>query len=132
MYNKDYIKEALDRENKTREKLSELDRMRTAIEENYHLFDMNENIFKLFYNENENIWEITFKEDSFTVAETEAEGQYLCMVFQIIYTESLSEGILIGINNPNLGADLLKRKAGLDTSIHDYASYEQISFEDFE
>ena len=126
------MKEALDKENKTREKLSELDRMRTAIEENYHLFDMNENIFKLFYNENENIWEITFKEDSFTVAETEGEGQYLCMVFQIIYTESLSEGILIGINNPNLGADLLKRKAGLDSSIHDYARHEQTSFEDFE
>ena len=132
MYNKDYIKEALDKENKTREKLSELDRMRTAIEENYHLFDMNENVFKLFYNENENIWEITFKEDSFTVSETEAEGQYLCMVFQIIYTETLSEGILIGINNPNLGADLLKRKAGLDASIHDYVRHEEISFESFE
>ena len=132
MYSEDYMREALDKENKTREKLSELDRMRIAIEENYHLFDMNENVFKLFYNENENIWEITFKEDSITDSETEAEGQNLCMVFQIIYTETLSEGILIGINNPNLGADLLKRKAGLDASIHDYVRHEEISFENFE
>ena len=58
------------------------------------------------------MWEIVFNNDCVATTDSKEEAQRLTLLCQLVYTEALVEGITLGINNPEVAAELVRRLEG--------------------
>lgn len=112
-------------------KMQDLERIRDIMRTNYENFDFNYDAFKLSYSESDDCWEITFNQEELLVTNNKEEAERLLMVAHIIYEESLREGILIGVNNPDLGIELLQKFSSTDSMTEVMDNIDQITIEDY-
>lgn len=90
----------------------ELEEIREAYRKRYELLDLTTDIFFPYYDESSEMWEIVFNNDCVATADSKEEAQRLTLLCQLVYTEALTEGITLGINNPEVAAELVRRLEG--------------------
>lgn len=94
------------------DKINELDEIRGNIETKYS--EDVQDIFSVYYNENTEDYEIIYNDDTFFSAGTLEEAEQLVLLFDVLYEDALTEGIMIGVNHPDFGINLLREKNELN------------------
>ena len=93
----------------------DLEKLRDSIEENYREFNIDKDVLRLYYDENDDLWELLFKEEELMVTENKEDAQRMLLMCQIIYSEALAEGLLIGSNHQELASQMLYAKSSKDS-----------------
>ena len=109
-----YGSRIFEKENYTQQ---DLEKLRDSIEENYKEFNIDKDVLRLYYDENDDLWELLFKEEELMVTENKEDAQRMLLMCQIIYSEALAEGLLIGSNHQELASQMLFAKSSKDSFV---------------
>lgn len=90
-------------------KMDELAHLREDLQSEYESFNFNYEELKTRYNEEDSCWELIFQDDVLLVTDSKQKIDEQLLLSQIVYQGALKEGIIIGINNPEVGSDILKK-----------------------